>query len=187
MLPHQSVKVLATFQPPIPGLQYFDIGCRTLSGRLFRLEGKCDGLQPEVTLSHNVIKVCRCFQWHAGVAWPGPGWHVQCACDLRWATGAPPLRLPGANGMVVISLVWPNPSVAGCVLCLQFPATACEDSSSASLIIRNSSTDGSRLFEFGVPQGSFLKVCGQVGVAHIGYIIHILSHAVTTCRTGAGR
>jgi hypothetical protein len=62
VLPHQSVKVLATFQPPIPGLQYFDIGCRTLSGRLFKLEGKCDGLQPEVTLSHNVIKVCRCFQ-----------------------------------------------------------------------------------------------------------------------------
>lgn len=82
MLPHQSVKVLATFQPPIPGLQYFDIGCRTLSGRLFRLEGKCDGLQPEVTLSHNVIKVCRCFQWHAGVAWPGAGTsnvHVTCA------------------------------------------------------------------------------------------------------------
>lgn len=41
---------------------------------------------------------------------------------------------------------------------LQFPATAYEDSSSASLVIRNSSSDCSQLFEFGVPQGSFLKV-----------------------------
>lgn len=46
------------------------------------------------------------------------------------------------------------------LLHLQFPATACEDSSSASLIIRNSSTSSSQMFEFGVPQGSCLKVRG---------------------------
>lgn len=57
MLPHESIKLLATFQPPIPGVQYFDLTCRTLAGRLFRLEGKADGLQPDVSLSHNVIKV----------------------------------------------------------------------------------------------------------------------------------
>jgi hypothetical protein len=89
--------------------------------------------------------------------------------------------------MMVISLVWPNPYVAGCVVCLQFPATTCEDSSSASLIIRNSSTNGSRLFEFGVPQGSFLKVCGQGSTKLVWPTSVILSHAVTTCRTGAGR
>lgn len=60
MLPGETVKLLATFQPPIPGLQFFDLCCRTLTGRLFKLEGKCDGLQPDVTLSHNVVKVSRC-------------------------------------------------------------------------------------------------------------------------------
>lgn len=72
VLPHETVKLLATFQPPIPGLQYFDLTCRTLAGRVFRLEGKCDGLQPEVTLSHNVIKASAgrlfrgmCGSWHA--------------------------------------------------------------------------------------------------------------------------
>lgn len=55
--------LLATFQPPIPGVQYFDMCCRTLSGRVFKLEGKCDGLQPDVSLSHNVIMVSvfRCW------------------------------------------------------------------------------------------------------------------------------
>lgn len=44
------------------------------------------------------------------------------------------------------------------LLHVQFPATVCEDSSSASLVIRNSSTSSSQVFEFGVPQGSCLKV-----------------------------
>lgn len=57
VLPRETVKLLATFQPPIPGMQFFDLTCRTLAGRLFKLEGKCDGLQPDVTLSHNVVKV----------------------------------------------------------------------------------------------------------------------------------
>lgn len=57
MLPHESVKLLATFQPPIPGVQYFELTCRTLAGRLFRLQGRAEGLQPDVSLSHNVIKV----------------------------------------------------------------------------------------------------------------------------------
>lgn len=43
---------------------------------------------------------------------------------------------------------------------MQFPATACEDSSSASLIVRNSSSDCSSVFEFGVPSASHIKVCG---------------------------
>jgi hypothetical protein len=47
---------------------------------------------------------------------------------------------------------------AGAVSCLQFPATACEDSSSASLIVRNTSSDCSSVFEFGVPTGSHIKV-----------------------------
>jgi hypothetical protein len=57
VLPRESVKLLATFQPPIPGVQYFELNCRTLAGRLFRLEGRAEGLQPDVSLSHNVIKV----------------------------------------------------------------------------------------------------------------------------------
>ena len=57
MLPQETVRLLATVQPPISGVQYFDMCCRTLAGRVFKLEGKCDGLQPDVTLSHNVIKV----------------------------------------------------------------------------------------------------------------------------------
>lgn len=57
MLPQGSVRLLATFQPPIPGLQYFDLTCKTLAGRVFRLAAKCDGLQPSVTLSHNVVRV----------------------------------------------------------------------------------------------------------------------------------
>jgi len=58
VLPKETIRLLATFQPPIPGVQYFDLCCRTLSGRVFKLEGKCDGLQPDVSLSHNVIMVC---------------------------------------------------------------------------------------------------------------------------------
>lgn len=57
VLPHESVKLLATFQPPIPGVQYFELTCRTLAGRQFRLEGRAEGLQPNVSLSHSVIKV----------------------------------------------------------------------------------------------------------------------------------
>lgn len=107
MLPHQSVKVLATFQPPIPGLQYFDVGCKTLSGRVFKLEGKCEGLQPEVTLSHNVIKVGVCLQWHVscnGSRNRGPcmsararvtqaSCHTCLACLVSCLTSADQLRL----------------------------------------------------------------------------------------------
>jgi hypothetical protein len=47
---------------------------------------------------------------------------------------------------------------------MQFPATAHEDSSSASFIMRNSSSGCSQLFEFGVPQGSYLRVTPRVGL-----------------------
>jgi hypothetical protein len=75
VLPHESIKLLAIFQPPIPGVQYFDLVCRTLAGRVFRLEGKANGLQPGVSLSHNIIKVSLvlsaesdCVGCHVGTA-----------------------------------------------------------------------------------------------------------------------
>lgn len=50
--------------------------------------------------------------------------------------------------------------------CLQFPATACKDSSSASLIVRNTSSDCSSVFEFGVPLGSHIKVGWGLALLH---------------------
>lgn len=57
VLPGESLQLLAKFQPPISGLQYFGVTCRTLAGRVFKVEGKCEGLELDVTLSHNNIKV----------------------------------------------------------------------------------------------------------------------------------
>jgi hypothetical protein len=58
VLPQESLTLTATFQPPIPGVQFFELCCRTTAGRVFRLEGKACGLVPAVALSHNVVKVC---------------------------------------------------------------------------------------------------------------------------------
>jgi hypothetical protein len=80
VLPHETVKLLATFQPPIPGLQYFDLTCRTLAGRVFRLEGKCDGLQPEFTLSHNMIKASA--RRHFLVLPQQGSWHMQASSSV---------------------------------------------------------------------------------------------------------
>jgi hypothetical protein len=44
------------------------------------------------------------------------------------------------------------------MFCMQFPATAVNDAASASVILRNSSSSASQLFEFGVPAGSWLQV-----------------------------
>lgn len=45
-------------------------------------------------------------------------------------------------------------------LLLQFPATAVGDNSSASVVLRNSSSSATYEFEVGVPQGSYLQVGG---------------------------
>lgn len=57
VLPGESLQLLVHFQPPISGLQYFGLTCRTLAGRLFKVEGKCEGLELDVALSHNSVKV----------------------------------------------------------------------------------------------------------------------------------
>eukprot|EP00879_Flechtneria_rotunda_P032577 GHRR01035808.1.p1 GENE.GHRR01035808.1~~GHRR01035808.1.p1 ORF type:complete len:242 (+),score=48.44 GHRR01035808.1:111-728(+) len=57
VLPGETLQLLARYQPPILGLQYFRLHCRTLAGRMFQIKGKCEGLQLDVTLSHNIIKV----------------------------------------------------------------------------------------------------------------------------------
>jgi hypothetical protein len=59
VLPGETLKLLMQFQPPIPGVQFFGMACRTLAGRVFKLQGKCEGLQLDVELSHNTIKVGR--------------------------------------------------------------------------------------------------------------------------------
>ncbi|WIA22675.1 hypothetical protein OEZ85_001086 [Tetradesmus obliquus] len=94
VLPGETLQLLMRFQPPIPGLQFLSMACRTLAGRVFKLQGKCEGLQLELELSHNNIK---------------------------------------------------------------FPATAVGDAASASVILRNSSSSASQLFEFGVPAGSWMQ------------------------------
>jgi hypothetical protein len=57
VLPGETLKLLMRFQPPIPGLQIFSMACRTLAGRVFKLQGQCEGLQLDVELSHNTVKV----------------------------------------------------------------------------------------------------------------------------------
>eukprot|EP00775_Hariotina_reticulata_P005135 gene5135-5375_t len=56
ILPGERLLLAVKCQPLIPGLQFFGLNCKTTAGRTFRVEGKVEGLEPEVTLSHNVIK-----------------------------------------------------------------------------------------------------------------------------------
>lgn len=65
VLPGETLNLLARFQPPIPGVQHFGFTCRTLAGRSFRIQGKCDGLELDVTLSHNSIKVGMHVELHS--------------------------------------------------------------------------------------------------------------------------
>jgi hypothetical protein len=63
------------------------------------------------------------------------------------------------------------------LFCLQFPATAVNDAASASVILRNSSSSTSQLFEFGVPAGSWLQVrCNSSG----GHAMQCVDFRVST-------
>jgi len=57
VLPGERRQLAVQCQPLLPGLQFFELTCKTTAGRTFCIEGKVEGLQPELTLSHNVIKV----------------------------------------------------------------------------------------------------------------------------------
>jgi hypothetical protein len=63
-----------------------------------------------------------------------------------------------------------------CLWCLQFPATAVNDAASASVILRNSSSSTSQLFEFGVPAGSWLQVRFDIVIFYILLFYHQLLH-----------
>jgi hypothetical protein len=78
VLPGETLRLLMQFQPPIPGVQFFGMVCRTLAGRVFKLQGKCEGLQLDVELSHNSIKVstdCRCDLLHR-ILVSSTGWRI---------------------------------------------------------------------------------------------------------------
>lgn len=57
LAPGQSVPLLVSFRPPISGVQYFDLAVKTLAGRTWKVEGRAEGCEPPVTLSHNNIQV----------------------------------------------------------------------------------------------------------------------------------
>lgn len=57
VLPGETARLLVSFRPAIPGPQFFSLRCVTLAGRAFAVEGRCEGVEPPVVLSHNVVKV----------------------------------------------------------------------------------------------------------------------------------
>lgn len=57
VLPGESVALTVAFRPPIAGPQRFRLRCTTLAGRAFEVEGRCEGVDAPVALSHNAVKV----------------------------------------------------------------------------------------------------------------------------------
>lgn len=57
VLPGESVALTVAFRPPIAGPQHFRLRCVTLVGRSFEVEGRCEGVDAPLALSHNAVKV----------------------------------------------------------------------------------------------------------------------------------
>ncbi|KIY91583.1 hypothetical protein MNEG_16381 [Monoraphidium neglectum] len=56
VLPGETVRLLVSFRPSIPGPQSFALRCSTLAGRVFPVQGRCHGVEPPLALSHNVVR-----------------------------------------------------------------------------------------------------------------------------------
>lgn len=84
VLPGQTLTLQVACRPAIPGPQSFRLACRTLAGRTFMLTGRCKGLAPVVTLSHNAVKVrapsacCACCAYFCAC------WCCRLKLSLAW-------------------------------------------------------------------------------------------------------
>ncbi len=56
-VPGESIELVASFQPPIPGPQFFSLTASSLYGRRITIEGKALGVTPIASLTYNQIKV----------------------------------------------------------------------------------------------------------------------------------
>jgi len=96
VLPGETAQVLVSYRPPIPGPQFFSLRCTTLAGRVFVVEGKCEGHEPLVVLSHNIIKVrgrwCAALCFDDARAVVGVGLQAQHAGQWNQLSRHPPSK-----------------------------------------------------------------------------------------------
>jgi hypothetical protein len=175
VLPGETVRLLVSFRPSIPGPQSFALRCSTLAGRVFPVQGRCHGVEPPLALSHNVVRVRTCCAYCKLPSSKSPRDGLTSAAVLlalldarrsarrhywRCAGGrqcwSSRLSLTGATHQ-------PPPRPLVCARPQQFPATAVDDTSCVSLVLSSRSSDVVHAFEFGVPVDSWLQVTPRVG------------------------